>query len=613
MMNKRWKYWLIGGVIAVGAASGSHLVQHLRWFEQLSAKAYDTHFALRGKQPTGGIVIIAADQKALDTFPELLAFWHPYYAEAIRAAQTGGAKVVALDVAFGIPVDKWAPGADRILAEAVTSVQGQVPMVMGFVPLLGSRQKDWVVPINMLSAALGLSGYANLTADSDDFIRRQELIESGDPKSNGPLARSFALRVCERALNTEVQLQGGRLFLAGKEIPTSGGPIVTIDFAGPPDTFPRISLADIVDASRNGRVDKLKEWLGGKIVMIGLDTFEDRHPTPFFSMQQGILWATAGVEVHANTVRTILEGRYILPVPRWIETTGVLALALLTFWCATALGTRMVAVAAAGALLAALAGSHALFLRRLTVSDSGIVGTWSICLLASIGYRFVTAEKRRDLFRRAVTMFVGKELTATLDRSEKIGLSGRREILTILFTDIRGFTAFCEDKDPSVVVDLLNKYMRQMVAIVVKHGGQVNKFIGDGILAIFSDDAASVPGTHAQRAVECAMAMVTAPNEFKTGAGLHTGAAVVGNVGSEDKMEYTVLGDTVNLASRLESLNKEHKTKLLMSGSTRNAIQGPLEATLLGAVPVRGKTEPIEIFTLTALLDTRAEAGQAAQ
>src|SRR5580704_17511848 len=129
-----------------------------------------------------------------------------------------------------------------------------------------------------------------------------------------------------------------------------------------------------------------------------------------------------------------------------------------------------------------------------------------------------------------------------------------------------------------------------MVAIIVKHHGQVNKFIGDGILGIFSDeDETVVPGDHPLRAVRCAVEIVTAPSRFETGTGLHTGLAVVGNVGSADKMEYTVLGDTVNLASRLESLNKEHHTRLLMSEATHSGLGSAIETTYLAAAPVRGK------------------------
>ncbi len=152
-----------------------------------------------------------------------------------------------------------------------------------------------------------------------------------------------------------------------------------------------------------------------------------------------------------------------------------------------------------------------------------------------------------------------------------------------------------------------------MCEIIVRHGGHVNKFIGDGILAVFSDDDdGAKPGDHAVRAINCAVEMVTAPSEFKTGTGMHSGEVVIGNVGSSEKMEFTVLGDTVNLASRLESLNKENKTKLLMSGTTNEMLGGEIDTYYLGAVPVRGKTEPMKLYTVTSLVtdDIRAHAAE---
>jgi adenylate cyclase len=224
-------------------------------------------------------------------------------------------------------------------------------------------------------------------------------------------------------------------------------------------------------------------------------------------------------------------------------------------------------------------------------------------LIGGIIYRFATAEKKSSFFKSAVALFVGKDVARSLDQSEKIGLTGKREMVTILFSDIRGFTAFCESKDPAVIVDLLNVYMAIMCRIIVAHHGHVNKFIGDGILAVFSDsDEGAEPGGHALRCIKCATEMVNAPGVFKTGTGMHSGEVVIGNVGSSDKMEFTVLGDTVNLASRLESLNKEHKTKLLMSGSTCEMAGGAIDTVYLGEVPVRGKSEPMKLYTAASLM-----------
>ena len=200
----------------------------------------------------------------------------------------------------------------------------------------------------------------------------------------------------------------------------------------------------------------------------------------------------------------------------------------------------------------------------------------------------------RNLFRSAVPLFVGKQMAEPLGEAGEISSIGKRMMVTIMFSDIRGFTEFAETADPATVVNLLNEYLSMMTSIIVKHNGHVNKFIGEGILAVFSDeDANATPSDHALRAVRCGVEMLAAPGVFQTGIGIHTGLVTVGSVGSADKIEYTVMGDTVNLASRLESLNKEHHTKLMMSGETHDLIGGAIETTSLGEVPVRGKAIPV--------------------
>lgn len=606
-MNKsRWRYCLAWGVITLAAASATQLLSASHFFQSLSLRAYDANFVLRGKRPTRDIVLVVADDKALNTFSELQAFWHPYYAQAIRGAQLGGAKVVAMDIAFGIPVEKWAPGNDALLADAVASAQ--VPVVIGLVPGLLAKQKDWPIPVNMIASALGLFGYSNLTVDSDDFVRRQELMEA--PAPGVQPARSFSLKIAEKFLDKEAVLEGGELRLNGKRIRSEADRQILINFAGPAGTFPRISLADFVAAAQAGRAQQLKDWVAGKIVMIGLDSYDDRFSTPFYTGSQGLKWTTAGVEVHANTLNTILGGHYIVPAPGWLRLLALLAVAFATFGAAAVLRTSWAVPVVLAILTGALAASHLLFRSGYDLSASDLAACWLLTVLVSIVYRFVTAEKSRDHFRRAVAMFVGKGVARSLDDSSTIALTGTRQFVTILFTDIRGFTSFCEDKDPSVVVDLLNEYMKQMVSIILKHGGQVNKFIGDGILAIFSDEEGAEMGNHPQRAVRCALELVTTPSRFETGAGIHSGLAVVGNVGSQDKMEYTVLGDTVNVASRMESLNKQHHTRLLMSRATQVFLEDEFAVTQLGAAAVKGQSEPIEIYTVSSLLaDAQVRSG----
>jgi adenylate cyclase len=609
-MKRKWRHWAFCALLAMGSALGASLLSGVRFFQILNLKAYDAHFVARdlfGRPPAiPNIVLLLADQKTLDTFPELRLFWHKHYANVIRAAGQAGAKVIGLDLAFGIPIEKYEPDYDRLLGEAVST--SPIPVICAYATEINSNPEAQRIPINMLSAALGLAGFANLTADSDDFVRRQELTEP-PPRSpsDPPPAHSLALRVAEKFAGSDAEWQNGKLVFQGHTVPIAADRSIAINYAGPAGTFPSVSLADFENAAKAGNMDQLRKWVSGKVVLVGSDELGDRRDTPFVTLFSGTKWLTPGVEIHANTVRTLLTRSYLVPAPQWGR---ALALLLATTFAVLAVSSFAASRAVSLVLLeliAILVATHLLFERGIVISTSEVLVATSLGLVASLVYRWATEENRGDLFHRAVSVFVGKELATSLEESDAIGLSGKRMEVTILFTDIRGFTAFTEqaseEQGPEVVVQLLNEYMATMVGIIVMYHGHVNKFIGDGILAVFSDDdEGAQPGDHPLRAVRCATRMVTARSRFETGAGIHTGVVVVGNIGSADKMEYTVLGDTVNLASRLESLNKEHHTKLLMTGTTQGRLGNLVETSHLGQAPVRGKALPIDLYTVTSLV-----------
>ena len=612
-MGRKLRRIAVCAGLAIASAMSAWFLSRVQFFQLVNLKTQDLHFLLRDKMspravPISNIVLLTIDQHSLDTFPEVQLFWHPYYAEAIKAAAAAGAKVFVLDVAFGVPVSKWEPHHDELLVEAVSTTAPVMPIVCAYVPATTA----WPVPINLLAPALGLSAFANLTDDSDDFIRKQELIERPDTKSDAPLARSMALRAAEKYFGEDAQLRNGHLYLKGREIPISADRTLIINYAGPAKTIPRVSLADFIGKSRSGDLKQLREWVGGKIVLLGPDSIYDRHATPFFTLFSGKDWLTPGVEVHANTLNTILTRRYLIPAPEWLRLLSLLVITGVTVLAAVMLAAKTAPASLAAVGAAVFIVSHLFFRSGVILPTAELLAAWVFALFGAIVYRNATAEKKSAFFRSAVALFVGKQVARTLDESQQLRLTGKRQTVTILFTDIRGFTAFCEEKDPAVVVDLLNAYMGGMVSIIHQHHGHVNKFIGDGILAVFSDDdlhgePGTNPGDHAIRATRCAIEMVTAPGDFKTGAGLHSGPVVIGNVGSAEKMEFTVLGDTVNLASRLESMNKEHKTRLLMSESTRELLEGQVEVRYLGSVAIRGKTLPMKIYTASALINTTQE------
>src|SRR5262245_35762119 len=168
---RKRKQWVVIAAIALGSVVSTLLLGKVKFVELLHLKAGDLHFLVRGKTPTSNIVVIAVDQKSLEHFEELMMFWHRYYAEAIRAAAEGGAKVFGLDHHFVVPVRKWEPDLDGILMQAVSETSATMPVICAYVEMLNSTQEQWPVPVDMLASALNQIGFANLTADPDDFVR----------------------------------------------------------------------------------------------------------------------------------------------------------------------------------------------------------------------------------------------------------------------------------------------------------------------------------------------------------------------------------------------------------------------------------------------------------
>ncbi|MEW6040639.1 MAG: adenylate/guanylate cyclase domain-containing protein, partial [Elusimicrobiota bacterium] len=226
-----------------------------------------------------------------------------------------------------------------------------------------------------------------------------------------------------------------------------------------------------------------------------------------------------------------------------------------------------------------------------------------------MGYRLLTEEKEKRWIKKTFSYYLSPTVIDELaGNPDKLRLGGERKILTVLFSDIRNFTTISEKLNPEEVVGILNEYLSAMTDIVFKHSGTLDKFIGDAIMAfwgapIYSED-------HAEKAVECALEMIDKLKELQEewkrqnkpiidiGIGINTGEMVVGNLGSHQRMDYTVIGDNVNLGSRLEGLNKQYATHIIISEATNEAIKHKFKSKSLGQVSVKGKEKPVTIFEL---------------
>jgi adenylate cyclase len=340
-----------------------------------------------------------------------------------------------------------------------------------------------------------------------------------------------------------------------------------------------------------------------KIVFVGatasglFDVFE----TPF---ERGKM---PGIQVHAAVADDVLSGRTLAPISR---TAGVfivlgfsLAVGLLAAWL-PAWWAVLAALALAGAYIW---GTIVLFGRGTWLPLTEPMLSSSIALFGGVAYQYFVEgrEKRKvaKLFGRYVSKDVYSQLMADPARAR---LGGQRREMTVLFSDMRGFTTLTEQGQPETIVRTLNEYFTRMVDLVFLHQGTLDKFVGDMVMALFGaplDDP-----DHADHAVETALDMVAELarlNErwvaegrppLDIGIGVNTGPMIAGNIGSEAIMSYTVIGDAVNLGARLESLNKEYGTHLIISDATRARLKGPFAVKPLGSVTVKGKSEAVAIF-----------------
>ena len=230
-------------------------------------------------------------------------------------------------------------------------------------------------------------------------------------------------------------------------------------------------------------------------------------------------------------------------------------------------------------------------------------------------YRFFTEERRARDIRRMFSSYVSKRIVDELIKDpSKAKLGGDRKEITVLFSDIRGFTSFSEKHQPEEVVKLLNEYLGAMTEIVFDHEGTLDKFVGDAIMALWGAPVGQPD--HAERAVRCALAMIERLQQLQAkwksegkyvidiGIGINTGEMVVGNMGAEGKkMDYTVIGDNVNLGARLEGLTRQYNNHIIISEFTYEKVKDIVRVNELGSVTVKGKQKPVVIYDLVGLKD----------
>ncbi|MDM8525515.1 adenylate/guanylate cyclase domain-containing protein [Desulfococcaceae bacterium HSG8] len=568
-------------------------------FALANLRAYDALFYTRAKitpgtPPAAPIVIAETDDRTFadKDFKIPMILWHRYFAEVIKGLADSGAKVIALDYLLpGELFDNMVPDYSRTWLRAFAYAKHKrVPLITGFIGtadrqfLPHSRYLQIIGPENL--------GLFNLTTDADDFIRRQKLIfpsERGDTP-----VYSFAY-LTARAADPDISPLSQTLY---------------INYLPPEISFPRYSLAEIYKKVIAKDMPFLESRFRGKIVIIGATDAlnQDRHPTPLYYLYQQENRRTHGTEIVANVVNTILGRRSFSDTRVYARFLIYLVLALTVILFTLRENHRAIFISCPALLLVYTGISLICFLnyRILPLIPGIAVIILSQALSFSYRYTVIGREKRRirSVFRKFLPREVISQLLSAKDADF---LRGENRRLCLLFSDIRRFTAYSENKSPEEVVSRLNEYFDAMSAVVSSEGGITDKFLGDGLMAFFGAfDEAINPSEAGARAALNMLKELEKLNQkwkeqgqetFAIGIGLHTGEVKVGNIGSHNKMEYTVIGDAVNLASRLQDKTKVLKEPILISDAVYNDLPDEIMAEDKGIEEIRGRS-PIRIYAL---------------
>jgi adenylate cyclase len=539
----------------------------------------DARFTIRGdRSAPKDVVVVKIDDVTFGELQQRFPFPRSVHARLIDRLRRDGAKAIAYDVQFTEPTK---PAEDNALIDAVD----QADNVVLATTEVDSRGRSNVFGGGGILQEIGARvGNANYTTDSGGVIRRMPFeVER---------LKSFSVTAAEA--------------FSGRKISRSdmGGGAAWIDWHGPPGTIESVSFSRAL----NGRTPP--GFFRNKIVVVGAwaPSLQDVHATAVTGDE-----LQPGPEIQAESIATALAGFPLNDVPSVVNLILIVVLGLIGPVIALLFGPLRAAVF--GALAAAIyavavqvAFNSGQIVDLLYPESSlvlGVVGALAMALILDAFER----ERIRDLFSRFVPESVVDEVLEKAD--EDLRLGGEQRDVTVLFSDIRGFTTFSESRPPEVVINILNRYLTDMTEVIMRHGGTLVAFMGDGIMAVFG--APPQMDDHADRALAAAREMAGPTLErfnawireqdhsegFRIGIGLNTGAVMAGTVGSEERFEYTVIGDTTNTASRLEGMTKGTPHMIFLADSTRAQLHSePDDLVQVEEMEVRGRQARVMIWSV---------------
>jgi adenylate cyclase len=651
--------------IGLGAAALALAAGRLDLVQRIENSSYDWRVkrTARPIDPSSPIVVVDINESTVRALEPLVGRWpwpRAVHAGAIDYLAKSGAKIIAYDVLFGehegrsqtVINGQPVTGAesDRAWAESVRAA-GNVIMLSDAVyeglaqgdaaappPTLPGRtyhpgagfepRPQLQLPFDELAAAVRGVGHNLLVRDpGGDFARRMRPFVDVRGVDVPSLGVAAALAFQDVPVDG-VALEGARLRLGDADVPLLDEPAIASDgrqvpsrqvllrFARPvkgadgvESVFPSYSFFDVLlsgDQVASGRPPAIPpSAFAGKLVFVGTSAagLFDRYATPFSG-------GAGGVELHATLADNILSQRFMRRASPGTDVAltigaglaaSLLAVVLPVFWAiggvvafAVSLGAWVTHGVGQGVWMSAVAPGVAL----------------STALLGGVAWQYFVEGREKREIRRLFGRYVSKDVIEQLMADPALAsLGGQRREMTVLFSDIRGFTTASEQGTPEAVVAQLNEYFGAMVEVLFRHQGTLDKFVGDMVMGLFGAPLADP--AHADHAVMAALDMTKALDRLNAGwaadgrpvldigIGINSGEMIAGNIGAEAIMSYTVIGDAVNLGSRLESLNKDYGTRLLISEETRARLTLAVETRPIGQVTVKGRTRPVMVHEVT--------------
>ncbi len=540
--------------------------------DRLEGQTQDARFAVRGERPATDVAVVAIDAQsinALNRWP-IRRVWH---ARAVDALRKAGVRGIGYDVQFTEPSGRGAD--DYALFEAVARAKGTV---------LSTTEVDEKGRTNVLGGDENLKSVGARAANTSTPVDTGAVVRRVYFDIDG--LETFAVAAAESATKRPVA-------------PFDSAPI---DYHGGPGTIPTYRFIDLV----KGRIDPAK--LRGRVVVVGASapSLQDLHPVP--TARDELM---PGPEVQANAISTVLQGLPLRDAPRWLEILLVVALAVIVPLASLRLRARWSIAFAVAALALWLVAAQLAFDRGTVLPVlppvlallTGAVGALGAAALLNARER----RRMRFLFGRFVPEPVVDELLAREDATG--GIAGVRQESTVLFCDLRGFTTFAESAEPELVIDVLNTYLGEMTEAILGHDGTVVSYLGDGIMAVFGSPVER--SDHAAQGLAAAeeLLAVRLPRlndwlaerdlpPFRLGVGLNSGAVMSGTVGNERRMEYAAVGDTTNVAARLQAATKGTPHALFVSQATWDRLDEHSRVRLApsGEQAVAGRGQTVAVY-----------------